>query len=87
MSELSHITYGQQTRPCQVLNQSENKWVGAIFHLWAQESHCNQLAYPVAVVEYEDGSVQSVHAEEVRFTDSKEYQYPSNSKVSDENHR
>jgi len=79
MPEISHITYGQQTRPCKVFNPSGANWVNAIFHLWAQNSSIliggSHIAYPVAVVEYEDGSIQSVNAETIRFTDSDLYYF------------
>ena len=84
MPEVNCIVIRQESRPCQVLNLCNDKWVGAIFHLWAQEGHCNQIAYPVAVVEYENGSIQSVPVEQVRFTDSEEYHFNKSSPVEKE---
>ena len=66
------ITTNSEYRPCVVLIQ--HGWTKALFHRWATKQGTlptgGQYTMTVALVEFVDGSVETVNVEDIRFNDS-----------------
>lgn len=64
-----------QYRPCLVRGYSTKEERRALFHQWATKQgtlpHGTQYTMVQALVEFENGSVEAVNPEDIRFVDSK----------------
>ena len=61
-------------RPCRVAVTSRPTWMRALFHRWVTKQGTlptgGQYTMTVALVEFVDGSVETVNVEDIRFNDS-----------------
>ena len=69
MASFSNIEIKEKLRPCFVKNKK------ALFHKWVHKKNIYQEEFEVGIVEYENGQVEEVRPNNIKFCDNEIYEY------------
>ena len=72
MASLSDIEIKPELRPCLVKDKK------ALFHKWGHTKNLLGQEFDVAIVEYEDGQIEEVTPNNLKFCDNNEFERSNN---------